>query len=171
MKRLYNVSLLLLLFICIIANTGLPAYASPNDDIKVIINGQKLAFDVPPNIKDGITLVPFRAVFEALGANNIGWDAENKIATAFKNNTLIILQIGKKTASVNNSVKELMRAPEVVAGRTMVPLRFVSEALGADVKWDGTKREINITLETQGSTQNSSNNNQIIFEPGVVIFD
>lgn len=171
MKPLFRISLVFLLFICLATSTGLPAYATPNNEIKVFVNGQKLEFDVPPNEKGGTTLVPFRTVFEALGAT-VGWDAENQIVTAFKDNTIMILQIGKKTASVNNTTKELLRAPEVVKNRTMVPLRFVSEALGADVKWDGSKREINITLQSsQNSNQKESSNKQIIFDPGTVTFN
>lgn len=149
-----------------------PGMAATND-IKVYINDQLVTFDVPPDLKEGTTLVPFRVIFEKLGAQ-VGWDADNRIVTAFKDNTIIILQIGKKTASVSNKNVELLRAPEITGGRTMVPLRFVSEALGADVKWDGAKKEIRITQKVSSDSNNSEQNNsggQLIFDPGQVKFD
>lgn len=172
MKKWLCIAGLLLLFIFVAIDPLSQAMASTNE-IKVYINEQLVTFDVPPDLKEGTTMVPFRKVFEILGAN-VGWDEDNQIVTAFgKDGTIIILQIGKKSASVNNKNIELLRAPEKLKDRTMVPLRFISEALGAEVKWDEKKNEIRISLNSTGNANGGSGakGDKLIYEPGQINFN
>jgi hypothetical protein len=101
---------------------------------RVILNGQELVFNVPPVIEQGRTLVPLRVIFEALGAN-VNWDGRTRTVTATKDGTEIKLIIGGR-AYKNNQPVALDVPAKIVNGRTLVPLRFVSEALGAKVNWD-----------------------------------
>ncbi len=134
---------------------------SAQSDITVILNGQQLSFDQPPVIIGGSTLVPMRAIFEALGAT-VSWDAASQMVTATKGDTSIKLIIGLGTAQVNGHETALSQPAQIIGGRTMVPLRFVAEALQAEVKWDGTTRTITINLEDSGTTELPYNGKQIV---------
>ena len=84
---------------------------------------------------DNTTMVPMRDIFETLGAV-MDWNAKTQTVTARKGDTEIKLTIGSKTAYVNGSSVDMTPAAMIVEGKTMVPLRFVGEALGVTVKWD-----------------------------------
>jgi len=115
-------------------------YNLPNV-IKVIVDGKKLSFDQPPIIQNGRTLVPLRGIFEALDAA-VQWDGKTQTGTAVKDQTIISLTIGNLTAYINDQAIQLDQPPMIINGRTLVPVRFVSEALGAKVEWDGTKNTV-----------------------------
>ncbi|MBQ7039078.1 MAG: copper amine oxidase N-terminal domain-containing protein, partial [Clostridia bacterium] len=115
----------------------------PGDDIAVCLNGNWLQFDVAPVIINGRTMVPFRAIFEALGCV-VTWDDETKTAGGRRNGTEISLPIGDTNVTVNRRVQTLDQPAMLLNSRTMVPLRFVSEALGAQVNWDGENKNVSI---------------------------
>ncbi|MBQ6553651.1 MAG: copper amine oxidase N-terminal domain-containing protein, partial [Firmicutes bacterium] len=115
----------------------------PNE-IWVYLNGEKMIFDSEPYIENGTTRVPMRAIFEGLGAS-VDYDGETKTVTAQKGDTKIELVIGSDNALVNGKENKLLVPAEIKNSRTMVPLRFVSEALGAKVDWDGETKTITIT--------------------------
>ncbi|NLD45833.1 MAG: copper amine oxidase N-terminal domain-containing protein [Clostridiaceae bacterium] len=112
--------------------------------VKVYLNGKKLNFDSVPVIENGRTLVPMRAIFEALGAE-VTWDDRNKSVTCFKEKKSITLTIGNTQAVLNNEKYTLGVPPRIVNGRTLVPLRFISESLGTEVLWDAADRKVSIT--------------------------
>lgn len=92
------------------------------------------------------TLVPLRSIFEELGAS-VSWNQETKTVTAAKDNKEVWLQIGSKITEVDGKVVTIDVPAQVKNGRTLVPLRFVSEAMGASVRWDGNN---NIATIIQG---------------------
>jgi hypothetical protein len=110
----------------------------------VILNGTVMHFEVPPSIDGGTTFVPLRAIFEPLGAT-VNWDAATNTVNASKGDTTMVLTIGKKTATVNGKDVALTAAAKVVNNRTLVPLRFVSESLGANVAWNAATSTVTIT--------------------------
>ena len=115
------------------------------------VNGETRTLDSPPVIKNSRTLLPIRAVVEALGGT-VGWDATEKKVTVTLSSTTIELWIGKNTAMVNGVNKPIDPSnnkvvPEIINSRTMLPLRFVTENLGCDVQWDGTTKTITITYQ------------------------
>ncbi len=114
-----------------------------SENIPVYVNGSRLAFDVNPIIVDGRTLVPMRAIFEAMGAS-INWDGDSQTVSAQKNDTSVVLKIGSSTPSVNGKAVKLDVPARIVKSRTLVPLRFVGEALGGRVAWDPYAREVSI---------------------------
>ncbi|WP_405078807.1 copper amine oxidase N-terminal domain-containing protein [Paenibacillus chitinolyticus] len=114
------------------------------DEIQVTIDGQTQRFEQPPVIVEGNTLVPLRAIFEKLGAT-ILWNEKEQSVTAQKGGTAIYLKIGSKSAAVNGASKELEVPAQLVNEHTMVPVRFISEALGADVKWEPVSQTVVIT--------------------------
>jgi hypothetical protein len=111
----------------------------------VVVNGKTLAFDVPPVIESGRTLVPLRAIFEALGAA-VQWDATTRTVTATRSSTTIQLAIGQAQAQRNGQPVTLDVPARIQAGRTLVPLRFVSEALGAKVTWEAATQTVTISM-------------------------
>ncbi|MBQ9604332.1 MAG: hypothetical protein IJR45_02860, partial [Firmicutes bacterium] len=123
-----------------------PVEAKDPNKIEVYLNGEKMSFDSEPYIEKGTTRVPMRAIFEGLGAA-VDFEPEEKVVTAVKGDTKIELAIGSNTALINGEENELIVPAEIKNSRTMVPLRFVSEALGAKVDWDGETKTITITSE------------------------
>lgn len=112
--------------------------------IKVMVNGKKVLFDVLPTSQNGRTLVPLRAIFEALGAE-IEWDGETQTIKATKGDLSISLKIGSNNMTVNGENKELEVPAQSIDGRTLVPVRAISEAFGCDVQWDGNSSAVEIT--------------------------
>ena len=110
----------------------------------VVLNGRRLDFDVSPQIINGRTLVPLRAIFEELGAK-VDWDGSAQKVTATKDDTEVVLIIGSKSPTVNGKVISIDQPGIIINGRTLVPLRFISETLGASVKWDGGTKTVTIT--------------------------
>lgn len=135
LKR-FLIPLLTLLFLLTMA---VGALAAPT----VQLDGQQLTFDVPSVIEDGRTLVPLRAIFEAMGAT-VEWDQGTQTATAVKGNTAVVLRIGSTSPTINGQVQKLDVPAKIVNGRTLAPLRFVGEAFGGTVSWDPTTQVITI---------------------------
>ena len=118
-------------------------------DTNFTVNGETRSLDSPPVIKNSRTLLPIRAVVEALGGT-VGWDANDKKVTVSLGSTTLELWIGKSIAKVNGIDTPIDSAnskvvPEIINSRTMLPLRFVTENLGCDVHWDGATKTITIT--------------------------
>ena len=113
-------------------------------DITVEINGTLCEFDVPPQIINDRTMVPLRAIFEALNAT-VEWDDSTKTVTAVKDETTIQLTVGSSFAYVNDAENTLDSPAVILNSRTLVPIRFVSESLGAEVDWDNAARKVTIT--------------------------
>ncbi|ANX00008.1 peptidase S41 [Thermoclostridium stercorarium subsp. thermolacticum DSM 2910] len=125
-------------------------------EIRVYVNDTEVAVDVPPFFVKSFTLVPVRAVFEALGAK-VQWDDSAKTVVITRGNEVRV-QPGNRIAMVNN-VPYIMEVPAVgVNGRVMVPVRFVSEALGARVDWVNETKTVFIydlkEQKEQGNVQN-----------------
>ena len=109
--------------------------------ITVKLNDKEISFSVMPEIKEGRTMVPMRELFEMLGAT-VNWDGETRTVTANKGRSSVRLQIDSLTINMNGEEKQMEAAPYIINGRTMVPLRFASEALGIRVGWDSANRLI-----------------------------
>lgn len=124
-------------------------------DITVLLDGKAIAFDVQPQIIDGSTMVPLRKIFEEIGAL-VKWDGDTQTVSARKSAKTITMQIASadmlidkgKTDDDGNAVAETVTLDvpaQIVSGRTLVPLRAVSEAFGLDVAWDAGSSTVVIT--------------------------
>lgn len=111
--------------------------------IDVYIDGQLVNFAQQPIIESGTTLVPMRACFEGLGAS-VNWNNDTQSVISHRGSTEIKLTIGNKLAYVNGAAQTLSVPGKLVNGYTYVPLRFVGEALGDTVTWDGSTNTIKI---------------------------
>ena len=129
---------------------GIPFDGSlaPSSEILVRVNGNYVDFDQPPAIVNDRTLVPVRAIFEAMGIN-VDWDNITITAIATRDNTEIRLTIDsnimrKTVDGVQTDIT--IDVPAMILGdRTMVPARAPLENFGASVKWDGKTRTVIVT--------------------------
>jgi phosphatidylserine/phosphatidylglycerophosphate/cardiolipin synthase-like enzyme len=128
------------------------------DNPYMTVNGLKQEIDpgrgTTPVIKNSRTLVPIRAIVEVLGGS-VDWNDTEKMVAVTLKDTTIRLWINKPQAQVGAPLLILKWidesnhkvVPEIINGRTMVPLRFVTENLGATVLWNGDTQTITITYQ------------------------
>ncbi|MEW6047835.1 MAG: stalk domain-containing protein [Bacillota bacterium] len=108
--------------------------AGKREGVKVFIRGKKMTFDVQPVIMQGRTMVPVRAIAEALGAQ-VEWDEDTRTVVVLKGDKAVLVPVGSPQARVNGAEVALDVPAVIVGNRTLIPLRFVSESLGAFVDW------------------------------------
>ncbi len=121
--------------------------------IKVNLNGDVLNFDVNPIIIEGRTMLPLRTVFEAFGFT-IEWNSMEKKVVGEKRDSKVELYINNKIAKINGKEYELDVAATIIDGRTLAPVRFIAESVGAKVDWDGSTRTVMITYYQKGDIKN-----------------
>src|SRR5579863_7730308 len=131
-----------------IAAVALVASPLAAQSVSVTLDGNPIAFNPAPLTRAGRVFVPLRGVFERLGATVVYSDGA--INATSSNGTAIGLHIGSTTATVNGAQQGLDVAPFIVGASTYVPLRFVSEALGAGVNYDGSNRIVALSSNGQG---------------------
>ncbi len=109
------------------------------------VNGVEKSLDQPPVIMNNRTMVPIRFVTEAMGAK-VDWNGKERKVTITLGSNVAILKIGDVKAQANGYDVYLDAAPTIIVktSRTVVPVRFVAETLGMDVKWNGTERSVTI---------------------------
>jgi len=120
---------------------GSASLAADISVVVVVVNGQQIQFDQPPIERSGRVFVPLRGVFEHLGASVV---YDNGLINATGNGRSIQLHIGSTQATVNGQTHTLDVAPFIVGSRTLVPIRFISESLGASVDWNDNTRTVTI---------------------------
>jgi hypothetical protein len=127
--------------------------------ISVTVDGTPVAFnDAAPRMVNGRVLVPLRGVFEQMGAY-VHWTDATQTVDATKGNTSVSLRIGDPVATVNGSPVRMDVPATLVGGSTMVPLRFVSEALGANVDWNDQANAVMITTGNAAAVNTSVTRN------------
>ncbi|NCB42543.1 MAG: copper amine oxidase N-terminal domain-containing protein [Clostridia bacterium] len=145
MRRIFVFVILAVLF------SSTPVSAA--EQITVLVDGKKVESEVPAVIVDGYTMLPFRSIFNALGVHDssIVWDQGSKTIQVNHNGTFLLLVIGsvdaviEKSTSAGSPLCKLQIAPYIENGRTLVPVRFVSEALEATVDWNQQTKTVTIT--------------------------
>ncbi len=124
--------------------------AAANTPIAVLVDGQTIALDQPAIMSQGRVMVPLRGIFEKLGAT-VNYDSLKQSVTAARGATLITLFMNSTRTIVNGTPGTLDVPPLMSGSRILVPLRFVSEALGADVKWQAYNQTVSIMSRTGGA--------------------
>lgn len=114
------------------AGAGLPF----SETVRVKINGREISFDVPAVVRDGCTMVPMRKIFEELGAE-VSWNDETQTATGEKNGIVCTFTIGDNVLYKNGEATELLAPAILENDRTLVHVRAIAEAFGAEVDWNG----------------------------------
>lgn len=143
LKNLKFAISIIMLFFVFSLNTN---NANASNGISIYIDGEKQSYSNQALISNGATLVPLRGIFEALGAS-VNWNERNNTIDATRGDTNVWLKIGSKSAKVDGKSITVSVPAQVRNGRTLVPLRFISEALGESVKWNGATRTINIGFD------------------------
>ncbi|MCM3129593.1 stalk domain-containing protein [Paenibacillus provencensis] len=128
------------------SGTVLPsANAASASQVKIMLDNYPLPFPVEPVVISGTTMVPFRAISEALGINVI-WNQKAKKITASKLSDgikkTVELTLGSKTAKVNGQNAALTLAPRTINNTTMIPLSFFSQQFGAGVGWNQASKTV-----------------------------
>ena len=131
--------------------TTLAVPASAAGPVTVQVNGNTLNLNPPPTERAGRVFVPLRGVFENLGATVV---YASGVINATGRGHNISLRIGSQTATVDGQQQTVDVAPFIIGASTYVPLRFVSQALGATVNYDGTNRVV--AINTNGQTARSA---------------
>jgi len=132
------------------ATLALPVLAQP---IIAELDGRPLQFDQPPMMMGGRVMVPLRGIFESLGAN-VRFEAASQRIFATRGSQSVQLTLGSNQAMVDGKPVTLDTPAASVGGRTMVPLRFVSEALGTEVRWQESTQTVFLT--TPGSSSDAT---------------
>lgn len=122
---------------------------SPVLAVDLYVDTAKIETDTPPTIVDGRTLVPVRAIFEAIGAT-VEWDGDTYTATGVRGDTTVVIQIDNTTAYVNGEPKILDVPAQLINNRTMVPARFISESMGCEVTWYEKTKTAAVADKTKG---------------------
>ena len=121
----------------------IPIYEKP-EKITTYLNNEQLNFDILPITENDRTLVPMRAIFEALGAE-VEWENETQTATATKEGITVSVTIDSNRMLKNGEEIELDVPARLVGdSRTLVPLRAISEAFGCRVEWDEALQRVDI---------------------------
>lgn len=118
--------------------------------VDLYVDDSKIETDVPPVVVDGRTLVPVRAIFEAIGAE-VTWDGTANTATGVRDGVTVQIQIDNTTAYVNGEARTLDVPAQLINDRTMVPARFISEAMGCDVTWHQETQTVGVAYKLKGA--------------------
>lgn len=166
MKNIYrkvmvvNLCIIILVFGCYIPTSALThtmldlSNHSTKDTLTVIINGQQILFDVQPVLINGRVLVPLRGVTETLGAE-VFWDNLSRTATIVQGTTKIVITVDSNTVYKNLYPIRLDVPARILNGRTMVPLRFISEAFGAVITWNPPTKSVTISYQINEKSETS----------------
>lgn len=122
-------------------------YLNLSNDFQVVsvtLNNNLLNFEFPAVMVKGRTLVPLRTIFEAIGAS-VAWNSNTQTAESSLGSTTVSLTIGSNILYKNGSAVNLDVAPQLINGYTMVPIRAIAEAFGANVGWNDTTKTVVIT--------------------------
>ncbi|MGE7129662.1 stalk domain-containing protein, partial [Lysinibacillus xylanilyticus] len=154
MKKIWTMLLAAILIVPLVLQ---PVTAQAARAITIYVDGVQLKTDQPPVMVQGRVMLPLRAIFEALDAS-VDWDRKKQTVTATKGGTTVVLKIKSKLATINNKTVTLDVPAQIFSGRTMVPVRFVSEALGQDVDWNSSGQIVTINSDNPGNPDTPSNN-------------
>lgn len=128
----------------------LAALAAAQERLSVTVNGEAVRFvGAGPQSIGGRVFVPLRGVMEKLGAF-VGWDAPNQTVRAQRGTTDLELRIGSRTARINGRDVPLDVPAQISGGTTLVPLRFMAEALGATVRFDAATQTVHLSTSSDG---------------------
>jgi len=157
MKKIISLVLSAILFVSIVP------VVFANDEVKVTLNGQNIEFDQPSVIINGRTLVPIRVVCEKLGAD-VYWFEPEETVVIVKNDVKLLLEIGRKyigkfgvksfseiheNENLDLEEIDLDVPPQIISDRTLLPIRAVCEALGAEISWNEESNTVEIACSEE----------------------
>lgn len=120
-----------------------PAIKLTIDKKAATVNGAQVKLDTAPIALSGVTYLPLRFIADAMGAE-VAWDQASKKVTVLRGDKLLELQIGSADMIAGGIRQPAPAAPLIRDGRTLVPLRLISEQLGLKVNWDGATKSVTV---------------------------
>lgn len=141
MKRLLLLLIAISTVFVLFTNT---AQAAKNEAV-IKVNGVEITPEVPPLAVSGRVMVPLHAICDALGAK-LAWNNSERVAKVVKSGHVIALKVGSKTATIDSTQTSLSVPPMLIEGNVLVPVRFISEALGAGVVWNAATSTVSISF-------------------------
>ncbi|QCT03499.1 hypothetical protein E6C60_2787 [Paenibacillus algicola] len=153
MMRKKLTSILVATVLC--ASLTSTSLANPMSNVNVVVNGESINMLVPPIIQQGRTLVPIREVSQALGYT-VSWNQNT--GTVYLNNGNAVSNAGNPTKEkiiINGNPITSEIPPQIIKGRTMVPIRVISEATGAKVEWNQQHQRVTVSNKSNLAFPNS----------------
>ena len=157
-----------ILAICLASSCATSVFAAK--PISVTVGGDALEMDVNPIVENGRTLLPLRAVFEAIGAE-VEYIAEEQKIIATKQDTTVEFVIGSNVMKVNGEEKTLDVPAKIVKNRTLVPVRACAESFGLKVEWNDATKTVKvrkaislISEDSKGSKYTYDENGNLTYE-------
>lgn len=150
--------------VCILLAISILSFSAvglAESEITVLLDEEKIEFDVLPQIINDRTMVPMRAIFEALGCS-VDWVEESRLVIATYNELIILMMIDMPNMVVKNIVTgeekivELDSPPVIIDSRTLAPVRAISEAIGCNVGWNPETSTVTILTKQDLPTAESS---------------
>ena len=143
--------------VAITATIGNGCVLAKSNDITVTYDGENISFDVQPEIVDDRVMVPMRTIFETFGAK-VKWDSDTQTITAKKKSKTIQMTIGSSDMTKNDETYSFDVSPIIEDGRTLVPIRAISDMLGLDVEWNEKNNTVTITTPQDDEDESWKNN-------------
>ena len=143
--------------VAITATIGSGCVLAKSNDITVTYDGENISFDVQPEIVDDRVMVPMRTIFETFGAK-VKWDSDTQTITAKKKSKTIQMTIGSSDMTKNDETYSFDVSPIIEDGRTLVPIRAISDMLGLDVEWNEKNNTVTITTPQDDEDESWKNN-------------
>jgi len=168
-----NVPKIILLSFIILFAAVLPVFAQGTEntpvevDVNIVANGNALVFDRPLLSAGGRILVPAGDVFGELGAK-VDWYPKWGQINVFMGNKYINMKTGSTKAIADGKFLTMDTPPLLVDGTVMLPVRFVAEELGIEVKWDNKTKTVFLGKSSSGKTvsRNWSRTPVVVIDPG-----
>lgn len=149
MKKMLSIGIMMLLILTLGPLAASAQGSGPA--ISVVLDGLPVNLDVQPVIQNDRTLVPFRAIAEAMNVT-VNWDNQSRTVNASDGKRNVRLQIDNRTAYRNNTPMTLDVAPQIIGDRTLIPLRFFSEAFNCKVDWNDAFKIVSIISPPKAMT-------------------
>lgn len=143
--------------VAITATIGSGCVLAKSNDITVTYDGENISFDVQPEIVDDRVMVPMRTIFETFGAK-VKWDSDTQTITAKKKSKTIQMTIGSSDMTKNDETYSFDVSPIIEDGRTLVPIRAISDMIGLDVEWNEKNNTVTITTPQDDEDESWKNN-------------
>lgn len=144
MKRISLWTIVIACFFLLV--TPLQAFAA-SSTVKVVVDGKEIKLAVAPYIEDNRVLVPVRGVFENLGLD-VEWNQKTKTATITGGNSTIVMKLGAKEVKVNGKTVKVDTAVKLHKNSLFIPVRFVTENSGGNVKWNQKTKTVSLSKNT-----------------------
>ena len=142
------IGLVMVLSMLVGASISAQGSGENSETIRILLNNRFISCEQNPVIVEGRTLVPMRAIFEALGAE-VNWDGDTRTATGVKDGRTVAVSIDKNEIVVDGTSKEIDVPAQIINDYTMIPVRAVAEAYDCIVSWNGYHRYVIISPANQ----------------------